>query len=104
MELETLKAFIKTNLANRFIKLSKSPANTPILFKQKSDSFFLLYVNYRDLNNFTINNGYLLPLIGELLDKLRKIKRFIQLNFTRVYHQIRIQQVENCVQDLIRPF
>ena len=31
-ELETLKAYIETNLANGFIKPSKSPAGTPILF------------------------------------------------------------------------
>ena len=32
VELETLKAYIETNLANKFIRLFKSPANTPILF------------------------------------------------------------------------
>ena len=32
VELETLKAYIKTNPANGFIKLSKFPASTPILF------------------------------------------------------------------------
>ena len=31
VELETLKAYIETNLANEFIRLSKSPANTSIL-------------------------------------------------------------------------
>ena len=40
VELETLKAYIKTNLANRFIRPSKSPAGAPILYKQKSNSFF----------------------------------------------------------------
>ena len=32
VELEIIKAYIKTNLANGFIRLSKSPAVTPILF------------------------------------------------------------------------
>ena len=40
VELETLKAYIKTNLANGFIRPSKSPVGTSILFDQKSDSFF----------------------------------------------------------------
>ena len=35
LELETLKAYIKTNLANDFIRLSKSPARHPILFNRK---------------------------------------------------------------------
>ena len=46
VELETLKAYIETNLANDFIKLCKSPAGAPILFNQKSNGFFLLCVDY----------------------------------------------------------
>ena len=42
VELETLKAYIKTNLANRFIKPSKFPARAPILFDRKLDGFFLV--------------------------------------------------------------
>ena len=37
VRLETLKAYIETNLANRFIRPSKSPAGAPILFDRKSD-------------------------------------------------------------------
>ena len=32
VKLETLKTYIKTNLVNGFIRLSKSPAGAPILF------------------------------------------------------------------------
>ena len=32
VELETMKTYIKTNLANKFIRPSKSPASTLILF------------------------------------------------------------------------
>ena len=56
IELETLKAYIKTNLANGFIRLSKSPVGAPILFKRKSDGSLRLYVNYQDFNNLTIKN------------------------------------------------
>ena len=35
VELETLKAYIETNLANRFIRASKSPVGAPILFNWK---------------------------------------------------------------------
>ena len=46
VELETLKTYIKTNLANSFIWPSKSLARAPILFVQKPDSSLHLYVNY----------------------------------------------------------
>ena len=74
MELEILKVYIKTNLANGFIRPSKSPAGPLILFDQKSDSFFQLCVNYRGLNNLMIKNQYPLPLIGELLDRLGRAR------------------------------
>ena len=46
VELEILKAYIETNLANGFIRLSKSLADTPILFNRKSDGFFRLCIDY----------------------------------------------------------
>ena len=76
IELETLKAYIETNLANGFIRLSKSPTGVLILFDRKSNSFFWLCVNYRDLNNFMTKNRYPLPLIGKLLDRLGRVWRF----------------------------
>ena len=56
VELETLKAYIETNLANGFIRPSKSPAGAPILFDRKSDGSFRSCVNYQGLNNLTIKN------------------------------------------------
>ena len=90
MELEILKAYIETNLANKFIGPSKSPAGAPILFDQKSDGSLQLCVNYWDLNNLTIKNQYPLPLIGESLDRLGRAKQFTQLDLTSAYHRIRI--------------
>ena len=92
MELETLKAYIETNLANGFIRPSKSPAGTPILFDRKSDGSLWLYVDYRGLNNLTIKHWYPLPLIGESLDRLRRAKQFTQLDLTGAYHQMRIRE------------
>ena len=76
VELKTLKAYIETNLANGFIRPSKSLAGAPILFDRKSDGSLRLCVDYRGLNNLTIKNRYPLPLIGESLDKLGRTKRF----------------------------
>ena len=68
VELKTLKTYIETNLANSFIRPSKSPAGTPILFDRKPDRRLRLCVDYRGLNNITIKNQYPLLLIGESLD------------------------------------
>ena len=92
VELETLKAYIETNLANGFIRPSKSPAGAPILFDRKSDGSFRLCVNYRSLNNFTIKNQYPLSLIEESLDRLGRAKQFTQLDLTSVYYWMRIRE------------
>ena len=76
VELETLKTYIKTNLANGFIHPSKSPAGAPIFFDQKQNESLRLCVNYRGLNNITIKNQYPLSLISESLDWLDRAKQF----------------------------
>ena len=76
MELETLKDYIDANLANSFIKPSKSPAGAPILFEQKIDGSLRLCVNYQGLNKLMIKNRYPLPLIRESLDRLRRARQF----------------------------
>ena len=68
VKLEILKTYIKTYLKTRFIQLSKSHLNTPILFDKKLDGNLPLYVDYQSLNNLTIKNWYLLSLIGESLE------------------------------------
>ena len=90
MKLEILKAYIETNLVNRFIKPSKLPANALILFDQKSNGSLRLCINYWGLNNLMIKNRYPLLMIRELLDKLRKATWFTQLDFTSIYYQMRI--------------
>ena len=92
VELETLKTYIETNLANGFIRPSKSPAGAPILFDKKQDGSLRLCVDYRGLNNITIKNQYPLPLVDESLDRLGRAKRFTQLDLTSAYHQIRIKE------------
>ena len=77
VKLEILKTYIKTYLKIGFIRPSKSPAGAPIFFDKKPDGSFCLCVDYWGLNNPTIKNQYLLPLIGESLDLLGQAKRFI---------------------------
>lgn len=70
VELEILKAYRKINLANGFMRLSKFPVGILIFFILKLNNNLCLSVDYRGLNNLTIKNQYLLPLISESLDRL----------------------------------
>ncbi len=92
VDMETLKTYINNNLANGFIKLSKSSTGALIFFDKKLHKSLRLYVNYRGFNNLTIKNWYPLPLIGKSLDLLGRASRFIQLNLTNAYHWRRIRE------------
>ena len=60
-----IKAYIKTNLANNFIRPLKSPARVPILFNHKLNKTFYLCCYYYGFNNLTIKNCYSLFLINK---------------------------------------
>ena len=92
VELETLKTYIKTNLASSFIRHSKCLSDALILFVQKKDGSLCLCVDYQGLNNLTIKNCYPLPLIGKSFNHLGCAKHFTQLDLTNAYHQIRIRK------------
>ena len=56
VELETLKTYIKTNLANGFIWPSKSPIGVSIFLDKKPNRSLRFCINYHGLNNITIKN------------------------------------------------
>jgi len=65
-----------------------------ILFVSKKNGKLQLCVNYCQLNNITIKNCYLLPLISELQDRLRKARYFIKLDLHKGYYLIQIKERE----------
>ena len=79
-EQDTLKDFITENLASRRIQYSKSLIASPFFFIKKEDGTLRLVQDYRKLNEGTIKNKYPLPLIQELLDKVKDSKYFTKLD------------------------
>lgn len=92
VKLEILKIYIKTNLANGFICLFKSPTSALILFDKKLNESFWLCVNYQGPNNITIKNWYPLLFVNESLNCLSCAKQFTKLDLTSLYHQMRIKE------------
>ena len=91
VKLETLKIYIKTNLANGFIRFFKSPTEALILFNRKPNRLLYFYVDYQGLNNIIIKNRYPLLLIGESLDQLDRTNQFTQLDLINAYHRMKIR-------------
>lgn len=93
-ELKTLKAYLDENLKKGFITHSDSPAAAPILFVKKKDGSLRLCVDYRGLNAITIKNRYPLPLIPELLDRLKSAQIFTKIDLRGAYNLLRIAKGE----------
>jgi hypothetical protein len=76
-----LDEFLEENLRTGRIHPSKSPMASPFFFIKKPDPSGLRPTqDYRLLNDSTIKNQYPLPLIGELIDKLKGAKIFTKLD------------------------
>jgi transposase InsO family protein len=90
-ELETLRQYIDENLANGFIRHSRSPAGAPVFFVSKKDGALRMVVDYRGLNKITVPNRYPLPLIHEMLERLSGAKYFTKIDLRGAYNLVRIR-------------
>ena len=87
-ELQVLKEYIDENLQKRFIHPSTSPFGAPVLFIKKPDGSLRLCVDYRALNSMTIKNRYPLPLISELLDRMKGAKYFTKIDVRDAFNHL----------------
>ncbi len=90
-EQEELDKFLDENLSSGRIRPSKSPMASPFFFVKKKDGKLRPVQDYRKLNEMMIKNRYLLPLISELMDKLRGAKYFSKLDVRQGYNNVRIK-------------
>ena len=74
------------------IRKSKSKAGYLIFFVVKKDRGRRPYIDYRQLNDITKKNRYLLPRIDKLRDKLYGKKWFTKLDLKIAFHMIRIRE------------
>ena len=89
-ELEDLKSQLDELLAKGYIRQSKSPYGTPVLFVDKKDRKLRLCIDYRALNKVTVKNSCPLPRIDDLFDRLARAKYFSRIDLRLGNHQIRI--------------
>jgi len=60
---EEVQNFVKNQLKKGYIRPSKLPQTFPVFFMGKKDGSKRMIMDYCNLNNQTIKNNYLLPLI-----------------------------------------
>ena len=74
------------------IKESKSRYAAPYFYIPKKDRSLQLVQDYRKLNQVTIKDKMPLPLIREVIDKLKEAKYFNKLNLIWEYNNVRIKK------------
>jgi Reverse transcriptase (RNA-dependent DNA polymerase) len=87
-----LDKFLKENLEKGYIRPSQSPMASPFFFVSKKDGKLQPCQDYRYLNDWTVKNSYPLPLISEIMDKLKGAKYFTKLDVHWGYNNIQIRK------------
>jgi hypothetical protein len=75
-----MDAFLEEALATGRIRQSKSPLGAPVFFIKKKDGKLCFVQDYRALNAITRKNWYLLPLIDNLIHRLKDVYYFTKLD------------------------
>uniref|UniRef100_A0A0W0EUD6 Reverse transcriptase domain-containing protein n=1 Tax=Moniliophthora roreri TaxID=221103 RepID=A0A0W0EUD6_MONRR len=92
IEQQLQNEFLTNNLRKGYIRPSKSPIASPFFFVSKKEKgTFRLCQDYRELNKETIKTAYLLPLVSDLIDKLKGAQYFTKLDLQNGYNNIRIK-------------
>lgn len=84
-------------LENNVVQESHSPWNAPVhLVPKKMDASgetkFRMVIDYRRLNEITVDDKYPLPNINDLFDKLGKSVYFSTIDLASGYHQIEVEK------------
>ncbi|KAJ5290754.1 gag/polymerase/env polyprotein [Penicillium angulare] len=89
-ELEFSRQYIYDNIGKGFLIPSTAPFASPILIARKPDGGLRFCVDYRKLNAITKKDGYPLPLIDELMQRVAGARYFTKLDIRQGFHRIRM--------------
>ena len=91
-EREEIREFVKEQLRKGYIQPSKSPQMVLVFFVGKKDGNKWMVQDYMYLNEWTIKNNYLLPLISDVLENIGMKKIFMKMDVRWGYNNLRIKE------------
>ena len=91
-EEEALNQWLDKQLKARLIVESKSRYTAPCFYIPKKDGSLWLVQDYWKLNQVTIKDKMPLPLIGEVIDKLKEARYFNKLDLIWGYNNVQIKE------------
>ena len=87
-----LEKFINENINSGRIRPSKSPIAAPFFFIQKKDAALRPVQDYHRLNAATVKDSYPLPLIQDVLNKVKNAKYFSKFDVRWGFNNVRIKE------------
>ena len=90
-EKKATKDFLEENLALEKICPFNSPQASPFFFVKKKDRKLHPYQDYHYLNEHTIQDGYPLSFISDLINKLKDTKYFTKFDVQWEYNNVHIK-------------
>ena len=88
IEKEEVQAFVESQLKKGYIRSSKFPQTSPVLFVPKKDRKRRIVQDYYYVNKGIIKNSYPLPLISELIDSMGTKKVFTKMDLRWGYNNV----------------
>ena len=79
-EQKEVEAFLDDQLSKGYVQPSNSQQTSPVFFVPKKDGKKRMVQDYHYLNEWTVKNNYPLPLISQLVDKLKGCKLFTTMD------------------------
>lgn len=92
LQQNSLDEWIDEELRKGYIRESKSPIASPVFFVAKKDGSLRMVVDYRKLNEITVQNKYPIPRISELIDQLASASIFTKIDLRWGYNNVRIKE------------
>ena len=75
-----------------YIRPLKSPQTSLVFFVGKKDGSKQMVIDYHNLNDQTVKNNYLLPLITDLIDNMGSKKVFTKMDLRWEFNNVRIKE------------